>query len=510
MRTIVFILLAISGVAAQNHAKIDSLQGLLENANQVSKAEINSRLGVEYHKADTELALCYYNEALTIGFLAEPDFVRTTRRKAQALIRLDRLAEAESVLDRLKPIAEECGIVEELGRMTSLYAWIFLLQGNYAEALKHYAATATYYEKAGFTEGFAALFGNVGLAFYKLQDFRRCIEYSLRALQYPSDHVIVAMLHNNIALCYYWLGEFGAAQDHVKLSMQSCSLDECRYHTDHALALLNSKNSPDEAKQFYKMSLDVAIKRADPRMQGDNLRGLGYLFFHQKLYDSALLMFNAAANVARDNRLIAPLAAAYSGQLDVYQALKDFSRTINVQDSLMSANEEIRSGSVLRELALAEIKLEEELNSQVLAAQTKQLSLRKSIHLYHTITLVAIAVIVVALAMICSVLAFALYKKNARRKLLACLVESRKSRIVNEHTRVSEWLGQGTRRFHLVRSKLLALVAYRASNTLGKIDGPSTIEHTKVEVGCPSGSTTGYAAFKQRGFSNGHSKIIAP
>jgi tetratricopeptide (TPR) repeat protein len=511
MRTIVFILLAISGVAAQNHAKIDSLQGLLENASGISKADIYCKLAVEYYRADPELSLCFFNEALAIGPQSGPEFVRTWRRKAQTLITLNRLNEAELVLEELRPIAEECGDFEEIGRITSLDGLVFLQQGRYAAALRRYAATAILYEKANFAYGFAALFGNVGLIHFKLGDERRCIEYSTRALQYATDNNdMVAMLHSNIALSYEALGEFALAREHVEKSIEKCFVNECRMQVNFILALLDSGESLEEAKRYYKTSLNIANKLADFRMQVDNLRGIGNLFLRQKYYDSALCMLQEASNIARKNGLIHPLSFSYKKQLEVFHALEHVQGTIASQDSLISINEELRSGDLLREFAVAEINLEEKLNSLILASQNQQLNIKTSIHLYHTITLVAIAVIVVALAMICSVLCFALYKKNERRKLLACLVESRKSRIVNEHTRVSEWLGQGTRRFHLVRSKLLALAADTASNKPGKIDGPSTIEYTKVEVGCPSASTTGYAAFKQRGFSNGHSKIIPP
>jgi Tfp pilus assembly protein PilF len=473
IRFFVIIFLLGTEVPAQNQSRIDSLQRHLENADGPTKSEIYGELGRAYYAYDFERALYFFNKALDTGPGSDKDLARAYRRKAHVLINLKHFAEAEAILTRITPLAIVVGGEEELGRIANLFGCIYLSQGNYAAALRSFTNAAFHFEKAGFTEGFSILYGNIGLIHYKLLDFQRAIEYSLRALNHSPVSAIQTMIHNNLALCYIRIGELELAKEHINLSVETCKHDDCRIQTDFTRGVLLAEESSNEASQIHRRSLVLAQNVCDYRMVADNLVVLGYLYGKDKCYDSALVMYQKAAEVARENGFLHVEEQAVAPQLEILERRGDFRQINLVQERFVRIYDEVRSSELPRELALAEIKLEENLNRQLLAAQSHRIALQDSVQYYQTTILFVIGFIIGLLFLLSASLVFSMHQKSRSKRILAHLVESRKTKLLEKRVCLTESVKLQYKEFDRLK-KLVDVAASKATVGLELTSGNST------------------------------------
>src|SRR5688500_20113999 len=104
---------------------------------------------------------------------------------------------------------------------------------------------------------------NIGIAYYKLKDYRKGLTYFLKSL-FVGDRIAnhPSYFYTNIGLCYFYLNEFSKARRVVVKSLKDCGSDcpgKLKVNIEYALDLIsNAEGNTDLAEKDYMVAYDLA------------------------------------------------------------------------------------------------------------------------------------------------------------------------------------------------------------------------------------------------------------
>jgi tetratricopeptide (TPR) repeat protein len=294
----------------------------------------------------------------------------------------------------------------EIAIAQNLLCGIYTYEGDFRKGLDAgYKARLTFEEK-GQTEYFASLYNNLGLLYFRMQNFEKAIYFYRKSIaaDQRSERNSMALRYFNLSLCYTALDSISNAFSTVRAGQNyckgNCSRDE-QVMAEHALGMANFREgSIDLAYANFRRALVISDTTAGDLIRSDNLRMLGSIHFQKKQFDSALNYLQKAEQVATGTRCDKCLLNTYESLIAIFKAQGKAKRQSEVQQKYIDLKEGMFNSELMRDLAIVEGKHLEKEHLDQIAFQGQQLKAQEEMLKYQLIKAVLIGVVCLLLVVL--------------------------------------------------------------------------------------------------------------
>lgn len=218
--------------------------------------------------------------------------------------------------------------------------------------------------------GLAAMYGNVGVSYFRKGDYDSSEIYHNKAIslrEILKDTSGIGMGYNNLGLINIDRGNYSLALDYL---LQSLAIKEKVGDEGGAIAAMgnigivyNALELPDTSLKYFERALALAIKIDDKRAIAFSNNNIGVIWHKKKQYDKALLFFREALSIKmeiKEGRGIAGsrtnIASVYSEQGLYKEAIIEFDSALTFYRK-MGDGEGISSTLNLKGNTLLKMKL---------------------------------------------------------------------------------------------------------------------------------------------------------
>ena len=230
------------GANAQEKLRLDSLQNLLEGANQTDSVKYLMLIGEEYFISEN------YSKALDCFF---PSL---------------KLSEAKN---RLKGVADASN---SIGR-------VYYNMENYEEGLIYFDKALNYYDKINDEEGTGGVLNNLALIYYEIDSIDLAVENYQKALKIKKrydDKLDIAAIYHNLGLVYINQKNFTKGIENFVSSRKiflELGYDKHATNTTNNIGRAYYRNAQyNEALDYFKIALDEAIELSSSFLIMDNYK----------------------------------------------------------------------------------------------------------------------------------------------------------------------------------------------------------------------------------------------
>jgi two-component system, NarL family, sensor kinase len=362
---------------------IDSLQNLLKTAKEdTNKVKLYKNLFAEYYTNDTEKAMNYINQALSLSKkIGYKKGIGDCYNNRGVLYWIN--GDYKLALDNYtKSIEIRKEINDEIG-MASNYTNIGVLQeeqGNYADALKNHLKSLKIEEKLKNKQGIAYSLSNIGIIEQSYRNnYKKALDYYLKAL----DILLELNDLHGLSNIYLNIGNIYEAQNDLKLAMEyhlkSLEIKEEQGDIQGIgvsyveIGSLHQKegNFSEALKYYFKAVelLDVFYSREIALVAYMNIAAA---YLNMREDELAKEYYKKALPIAEEDKKLKNLSLIYLGLSDMNYASKNYKTALDnfkhhivIKDSLFN----IETSKQISEL---QIQYETEKKDQQIALLEKE------------------------------------------------------------------------------------------------------------------------------------------
>jgi tetratricopeptide (TPR) repeat protein len=381
------VLFFISVANGQDLKTIDSLEAVLEGKCGADRFYPLYELSFEFIRTDKAKALQLIGEAEEAALLSGDtlSIVKSKRVQAQIMSFMDRIEESRKLLYDILPLAMRHDFKSERLNIEYTLGKLALLVGRYDKALQLYFGTVELAKELGDKETIAFALNSIGMAYYKLKDYPKALDYykeslKIRSLKSTESLAIFA----NISLCYAHLADYKNATLYVKKSFGDCGVDCPEMFMviiEYARGVIAyGEKRFSIAEQHFLQSYRLARRSKDTRLQLDNIyllaeiyigranyqRGQQYLLQAEKLID-----LNTSFNLETIKIL-----STFS---ELYLKLRDYRRAALYQSKYIELKDSIYNEELTTNLMRTQADFLERENRNKIASQNHVIALKEEI-----------------------------------------------------------------------------------------------------------------------------------
>jgi signal transduction histidine kinase len=387
-----FFLLALMSVPGwtQTDQKIDSLKSELSQRKGLERFELLYDLVFEYlGKRDYLQSLTYTDQAREIAYQFGDSLriVKTGRIKGQILHRLNREGDAIIEFQKILPVSKRNNFINEYRSeyksIINSLAVAYSYQANYDKALQLHFECLELREKDGNPDDIGASLNNIGLVYYKLNNFEKALEYYKRILDESYRVSFKDILLINIGLCYNELRDFSTARKFIDDGLKFCA-PNCSEVTiiqgNFALGVsLFYLNNPKDAEGHFLVSYELAKKQKEKRYQIESLVYLAMIKINNGRgdYDAVKNFLSEAESVADETEYNSLLIDIYKQYSELYTKTKDYENAVSYQRKYITLKDSIYSEDLMKNLTKVQTTFEERENIKTIAAKDAVLALKE-------------------------------------------------------------------------------------------------------------------------------------
>lgn len=336
----VFWLLSIPVLLAQNHAKIDSLQSLL-NSNLPDSTRIQAQieLGRVYLTSSPKIALEHYQKAKK---QVQNNYAKNSRtfKRYQARI-FQRESWVHSVylgaydtalvlVNQALILAQEIQALSELADAYNTLGTIYTLQGDYDSALYAYEKALGIHKTAKNQKRMAATYNNIGTVYDHRGDYAQAVKFYQRALR----------IYEN------------------KGDKKNAS-----YNYHNIGALYNLLDDVEKAIFYYEKALEIQEAIGDKIALAAGYINMGDVYLTRDDYSQALTYSEKALDIQKELEDKAGMISTYAYIGDIYVDKKYFSKAESFFQKSLGLSQKLGNSldiaSGLNNLSRIKILLEE-------------------------------------------------------------------------------------------------------------------------------------------------------
>ncbi|MBP7914037.1 MAG: hypothetical protein KAZ63_01730 [Vitreoscilla sp.] len=199
-------------------------------------------LGKFHESRDADRAFACYEDSVAQLRRSGPESGATAAAEyASSLVRLAWLhvrrndPRARTLLDRVQQLRAEATLPDEvLGELEQTWGEYWRRAGESRRALEHKHRALNLYVQCGDQRSVLATYLNLSLLYSEERDFPRAIDYANRVLSAAQGgHVETEALvcaHGNLGVAYFWLDDYGKAIEEYRLVLEHAEASGLRQH----------------------------------------------------------------------------------------------------------------------------------------------------------------------------------------------------------------------------------------------------------------------------------------
>ncbi len=467
---------------AQNRT-IDSLKGLLHNSSHPHKSEILVKLVHEhFDRGDLEKVLKYTDDGIQVAKFSGDtlSLVKMARLRARVFRKLNKIDSSLNLLEKILPIAKRNNYVDEIKFILNGLAMSYTVQAFYDRALKCYFEILELpLGTQGITED--VVLGNIGLVYYKLQEYQKAITYFKNSLKLKianKNYFDYEMVLINTGLCYTQLDSLAEAKQylHQAKTWRSQALsDEIKILFHHAMGTVLMKEGKNiDAKTQFLGSYSLAKQLKNDRLRLDNIVLLSEISILQNRFDEAeVYLREAEKTISEGSPYNRELINIYDQLIFLYSKKNDFKRMSFYQSRYIKMNDSIYNGAMTNNLMRIHAEHLEKENKARIESQNKILVLNEEVIHQQKIANISIGGVAVLFVLLTILLA----KSNHQRRKMNALLDKK----VKERTRELEINQDTLQRAWHERDVLIKKASEGIQSSIATIRGLSSLGEMEID-----------------------------
>jgi tetratricopeptide (TPR) repeat protein len=449
-RFIVFIFLCSGGwVVAQSNPKIDSLEKILPQTTDTTRVKVLLDLARRYQRINITKGMEYAQMAKTEAEKNNDRHGEALALRAMASIFQDEgdMPKAEKLAFLAQEQLEIYGTLTERADATNLLGLIFMGEAKYYQAEKYYKDALYYYIDTDDSVGVVIALHNIGVVNFYRGEYDVVARYyssSLKLAEQIKQPKFIAINQLNLGLLYSAQKDYLHAKHYIKTALHTlqetgdklgeggawahlgnvyfnegimdssyvCNIQALTIYrevgSEHGISqclsnlgdIMMEKNQYQVAKKYYEESIQLRRVNEDTYGMAISLTGLANVYYvlgnpglAEQYYDSALTISKSIGTIVRTGEVYAAMAqfqASQGNYKKAFEALQNYSAiedTVYNQERLKVVNE-------------LNAKYETEKTQRELEIQKGKVSILKRANNLFTLSVVALAIILVLLVLL--------------------------------------------------------------------------------------------------------------
>lgn len=349
----------------------------------------------------------------------------------------NKLDSAITILRYILPIAKGSHFTLEYGQLLNTLGTTYIFEASYAEALRCNFEALSVMEKLDNKQWISIVLINIGLAYYKIENPGKALEYFKRTYQLKQAihyDVDLDMLLIGMGLCYNDLGRYREAENHVKLALAACNSDCSDYiklQAEFAFGTIAFKQGKMAmAEAHFLRSYSLAKETDDKRLQFDNIEKLSQIYQKANQLHKVERYLIEAEKLVPETSYEGETINLYRQFFLLYEKTGNLKKMALYQEKYIQLKDSVYSEDYTNSLMRVQAEYLERENKTKVAAQQQMLDLKDEIIMRQN--WLNILAGVVATLLVCIV--YVLYKSNMQRKIANQLLDEK----VTERTKELE------------------------------------------------------------------------
>lgn len=428
---IVYLILQIGYLNAQNYESIDSLKKELQESNVDStKVNILLKLSEIYFDINTDSSLLYVNEIFN---LYSSNLNKYQIAKSHLL--LGKYKNTKSEYDSAyKDYQVALKIFKELNdehNIATIFSDIGNIkrrQGKYDIALENYMKSLEISERIGFKKQQALTLNNTGLVYYKLNNPDIAMDYhkeSLKIAYQIEDKIAISKAYSNIGLVYLYKDKIDSAIHYLKSYLEI--IKEFGNKSQYAIAIMNFGVVNFKLEKF-DIALDYALKGYhifeeldEKHHMASCTHFIAYLYEIKQDFELAIEYNQKTIALSNEINSFENLNNGYFSISRIYESQEDYKNALHYFKLFEQYDDSLVNENTTQQLIEAEEKYQNEKKQQQIEVQELKLQTNR---LFLTILSIGAFLLII-------VIVFIILYSRSRQK-------SKEQKLNNQLTRVTQ------------------------------------------------------------------------
>ncbi|HYF71095.1 MAG TPA: tetratricopeptide repeat protein [Ohtaekwangia sp.] len=350
--------------------------------------------------------------------------VQANRLKASALRRSGNLQSADPIYKATIEVAQTKGYIDEAKILLNSHGALYVLTAEYDKALGQFLKSLPLRERGGNKDEIGTCLHNLGLIYYKLNNFNKAIEYYKKSLGVKGIITPGSMKSLiNIGLCYSGQRDYEEGLRYVKRGLKLCQ-DRCSHdiYTEAKFALGMIYYYMQDcvmAERFLLESLSTSRITQDNRFIAENLIYLARVFLDNGDLQKTYNYLTEARHIAAKHGFNELRLDTYRVFISFYERKGDVAQLADYYLKYNALREEMQGRGLLQRVSAFEVEMEHEENLKTLAYQSNVVALQTNLlvsqrRIYFGIT---------ALFGLIGIIFFLVWRKNVQKAKVNALLE---------------------------------------------------------------------------------------
>jgi signal transduction histidine kinase len=355
---------------------------------------------------------------------------------------------------------------KEMGWISMNLGTNYYRLGDFATATEHYLKGLAFFEQVDHHRGIAEAYNNLGRVSYQTGNREKARDYfetSLEIFSDIDDEVPALKIFNNLGLL---LMEDGLIRESLRnFFIAAEGFDRTGDQRRLALVYGNIAVAYDElpqadsAMRFSRKALAISTQIGDENGMIPGLINLGYFLRLEQKYDSSLICFTKALEMAIENMLPAYEEAVYVEMSDLFVDKEDYRTAFRyhiMQDSIENMIRDEKSQRRIEELMFS---YSQRIKDNELLKLREDQVMQERLNLIFLLTIILTFVVVIILV--------SGYRRNTYQKQLL----EEKNDLLEEINLRLEQTDEELREMNQEQSKLFSIVAHDLRNPISAVSG---------------------------------------
>jgi tetratricopeptide (TPR) repeat protein len=422
-----------STTLAQDIEKLDSLKSVAHSARGINKWEPLYEIGFQYIDYDQfSSALPFIEESLSVG-LAYGDtlkIAKSTRVKAYILGQLGHVNRQIELLEWVLNVMDRNKLVTEYLIACNTLGNAYIFKGRFDLALKYHLKCLDLKRFLKLNDQLSSTEQNVGMVYYKLNNYDRAIDYFLQALEREKsvgqkNFSISTAILLNLSLCYAYKKEFSVAKKYINDALNICDVDcfsrnQIEFSFNEGL-IYYSIGDLRKAEVLFKKSYDYSLRQGNVRFLVDNASYLSSIYIKKMEFDIAEAYLVTAESHIDEKIYNSEKLRLYSRFIELYSARGDLQNEVTYRNKYIQLDEANYDFSFTTNLVDVQNEHIDNNYDRIHSNQKRLLVIKENVYAKEKIVTFFIAMIFV-LVIICL---WVIYRNNKRVKSFNLLLLNR-------------------------------------------------------------------------------------
>lgn len=365
----------------------------------------------------------------------------------------------------------------------------YTLKANYAEAMKCHFESLSVMEKLDNKQWIGTSLINIGLVYYKIEDYDKALEYFKRAYQFKKDinhYVDMDMLLIDIGLCYNSLKRYKEAEDHIELALDVCKTNCSDYiilQAEYALGIIAfEQDKMMVAENHFLRSYSLAKETSNKRLQFDNAINLSKIYQRSSQFKKAERCLIEVEKLVTETSYDLEIIKLYKQFFLLYAKMDNQKKAALYQKKYIQLKDSVYHEDYTNRLMSVQSEYLERKNNARLATQQQKLELKDKIIVRQN----WLNILAGITAMLLFLVVYLLYRRNEQRRianqLLGQRVAARTSELESSYSQLRNRLAENELTHKKTIADVKSIVATMKGLSSGSIDSDSLKQMEMLEI----------------------------